>query len=292
MFISVHIIALEITQFGKLMLEAMLKSLEAFPDEIVFIDNGCSNEVVEMVDDLVEGSSIILKYRKHEGDFSELRQIALELTNPKTDYCMLVDTDEIFYENNLATVKKKLLKYPVGTSSYGYFKHFVQSPTYIQEILKRDNIFSYSKDIFWENGVHEKLPVFDKAIDNGSIWMHCGYLRSVIATAIKWIHYDILEFGHADRYKKDSLMVGLGIDQILSDRKGLYNIYDGVYPKYFYPILRQYEESDSLNWQHWVTYAVDPRYGQLMDELNDIAQNHGWETVIDYIVDKALWNNY
>jgi len=291
MYISVHMIVKETTKLGMMFLEQTLRSLKGFPDQLVIVDNGSTiplnSEVVEEIGILDDFTLV-----QQDGNFSELRQKAIEETSSYATHCMIVDSDEIFFEGNLEKVRKNLEN--IKGSSYGYFRHFVQSPTYIQEVLVRNNVFEYKEDLCWNKGVHEVLNAFEgELVDNGSEWMHCGYLKSTVATAIKWIHYDVLEFGHADKYKEpDRLMCKLGIDKILSDRKNNYNLYDARYPEYFYPILREYERSKSLNWQDWVTNVVDPQYGILLEEFNEMAAESSWATVIDYIVENKLWEKY
>jgi len=108
----------------------------------------------------------------------------------------------------------------------------------------------------------------------------------------------VLETGNADRYKYpkkqpdsnvDYLMTTEGIEYILSDRKKLYRLFDKKYPIYMNPMIRAYERSKSETWQHWVTYKLDPIYGEILDNCKEVAKEKGGLAMIDYIVENKLW---
>lgn len=300
MFVSVQMLVKENTNLGRFFLEAAIKSLENFPNQLVILDNGSDGQTLDLINRLCRDLPYDVKFDTTKiQKFSELRNKTLELADPKTDMCMFVDSDEVFWENSLAELKSNIEQYR-GKYCYGGFEHLVYSLYYTQGIIKRENLYPYSKDCRWTGNVHEKIKDWDSEneVDYELKWIHQGYLRPVVATALKWIYYTVLETGNADRYKYpkkqpdsnvDYLMTVEGIEHILSDRKKLYRIFDKKYPIHMNPIIREYERSKSETWQNWVTYEVDPIYGEILDNCKEIAKEKDGLAMIDYIVENKLW---
>lgn len=211
-WVSVQIIAKETTPLGELFYQCCLRALfdSMWPDEVIVIDNGCSKEVVTMVNEFkslfsVKSVPVHITTLPDNATYSELRNTALQATNPKANIFHWVDTDEVYFPEQLNALKMDLTKTRDFKQAYTYFYHFCFSPKQIQFKATKDNIFRYTPDLRWEKGVHEHVAglVGTEQIQTNITYLHLGYLRPQWQTCLKWLHYDMIEHGNVDRYKDE-----------------------------------------------------------------------------------------
>jgi len=309
MFISGHLIVKETTNFGKMMLTAALESVKDFVDELIVIDNGCSCSVQDAMTRFNINFDGHWSETSMEGDFSELRNKALENMNPKANYIFQFDSYDIFWPQNLNKMRTVLGNEEQRYKWTGRFYHFMESPFFYQSIEKHTNLYPAVLDMKWEKSVHEELVYGDgykfeeKDLGEQYIWTHWGYVRSVIHITLKWLYYDYLEFGNVDRYKeKDSLLAEMGINDILIDRIPLLKRFKKSFPpaawKY---LIAPYEKSSSLDWQHWVK-NIDPQFLQFEQDFHSVAFEEGqvgyvkgtrpYIKSIERIFDEKLWEKF
>ena len=233
-FVSVHIISKEVTNLGVLFLDGALTSLvEAqFPNEVIVIDNGSFDPIFDLYQvykNKFKDFDCQLKIVKSEAsDFGTLRNQCIEHTNPITTWTIWQDTDEVYYEEDLDTLKNYELVQADGFKEvWPSFFHFIRDPFNIQvntdclfkkkEMTEtdirigKDNTFRYNKNMRWvkEKKVHERVDR-DSLIgypnthyDSNCRYLHLGYARKQVETMVKWLHYAVLEFGNVNCYKKE-----------------------------------------------------------------------------------------
>ncbi len=234
-FISVHILAKENTNLGELFLDSCLLSLKDsfYPNEIILMNNGCNKRITEKLFDLhkfdFKDHGCELKvYGTEAQDFCALRNQCLDATNPNADYVHWIDTDEVYYPEDLDILKNQVLSQVIGKMSVGwsYFYHFMIDPFNVQcdnlhkkaalELddyrVAKDNIFGYHKGLRWnkEEKVHEHMI---NLLPNGHIvqtqteYLHYGYCRQQWRTVTKWLHYDYIKHGHVNHYKVENVHI-------------------------------------------------------------------------------------
>jgi glycosyltransferase involved in cell wall biosynthesis len=300
MFISGQLIVRERTEFGGRLVSACLESLRGFLDEVIIVNNGCSEEVHGMIMSQMKEWPTEYTFVMHgeDADFSTLRNFALANMCPKADWVFQFDSDDIFWPEKLVLVKDKMRQVR-ECCLYGHFYHLMEVPFIYQGMYKHRHLYPVSPCMGWEKAVHEKLMgVHEKEEDSGLVWTHWGYTRSVIATAIKWVHYQVLEKGNADCYKQDCLFSGRGIEHILDDRQPLCTPYKEKFPPAAQKwLVDGYNASHSHTWQDWVTGELDPQFKNMLRDFKKIAWGDKighirpgfWQGVIDYIVKEKLW---
>ena len=297
--ISVQMIAKENTVFGEKVFRACLNSLfEAdYVSQLVIVDNGCSDPVQSMMKDVV--AKFINKDVQAEivpfvgGDFSKLRNVALERTAPETDYIHWVDTDEVYYPDKLTAFGAQL-----GASGESVvvlnLVHFMIVPNHYQEIYPKDVVYRYNVNMTWGNGVHEKVQGASRGptAHYDMPYLHFGYCRRQWRTALKWFHYDVIERGSANHYKMENVN-GVVIpyfrgertpDNIVGDRLLVSSKFKDIYPQVVidegFPL-----DADEATWKEYLSRIDDETF---WIEWQDMYNKCGaWEDTLDTVVSKA-----
>lgn len=315
--ISVHVIAKETTNYGRMIFEAALKSLlignKGYADQVILLDNGCSHEVRDMyfpMMDILDPACSLIIDQRNLPTFADKRNACLEQTDKDTDYIHWIDTDDIHHTGILNHFKEDFLSNPekVKDLSTGVcsFYHAMGCPWMIEGYYPKDNFFRYNPNLRWGKAVHEKL----ENLSPGSqmvvpfFYYHVGYTRSAISTACKWVHYSMLEDGKPDLYlRPDQRMYSLGIDRTIDDRLSSCKRVlptERIIPDAFMPILYDFtvrygdmasktpEEAYDL-WQRY-TIQVDPGIGAYLRQWTPQALKDGhWGACIRDIAEKKLW---
>lgn len=233
-FISAHIINRENTYLGREFLESCFLSLEEsqFPNEVLIVDNGSSDFIFDTYNTWKEKFNSFdceLKVFPCElSSFSDLRNLCLEKTNPYTDFFLKIDSDEVYYPEDLDILKNHI-PYEAGDIQFFWvsFYHFMLSPFKIQvnpDNMKygktpknddarsiKDTIFAYGPNVKWVKAqkVHEHVEnmVGNVVVPTKVEYLHAGYCRKQWETALKWLRYAELEFGNINCYKKENITV-------------------------------------------------------------------------------------
>jgi len=329
--VSVHIIAKEVTEYGRLMFQESLLSLirrnSGYADEIVLYDDGCSDKVIDLI--VSARNEFIVttgnKFKVRVGDdipktFAEKRNQCLGMTAPDVTHIHWIDTDDIYYTDKLMPFKEQLSNLDVEVW-YSHFIHCMVYPWRYEGVHQKNNVFKFNKDLEWKNEVHETLCGVDneKSMISALIYYHAGYTRSVVATAIKWIYYSVLEHGKDNccYYRDSEPMYVDGFDAILRDRMTNTLPLDFIktpfsesnltmvdfntkielaidYNKMPVGELQNYMTDsrllESTDWDRYVTYQLDPIYGEFLDRHKVIAKQEGhWGKAIDEVIEKELW---
>lgn len=299
MFISGQLIVREKTKFGGLLVSACLESLRGFLDEVIIVDNGCSEEVYSMIMCQMKEWPAEYKIFTNGGhSFSELRNFALSKMSSKADWLFQFDSDDIFWPDRLQKVRDEICRRS-SVCLFGHFYHLMSTPFYYQGMYKHKHLYPVCSEMLWQGAVHEKLTgVPEKEEDTGLVWTHWGYTRSIVATAIKWIHYQFLENGNADCYKSACLFSERGIGHILDDRRSCCSRYSEKYPPAALKwIMGRFAASRSMTWQDWVTEELDSCFGNMLKHFGEVVyDDKSWvmeegyaPVIVDYIIEKKLW---
>lgn len=233
-FVSVHMISKEVTNLGVRFLENCFSSLEEayYPSELVIVDNGSFEPIFDLYETWrprFKAFDCEMKVIKSTAeDFCTLRNQTLQHTNPKADFFHWIDTDEIYYPEDLDRLKNHDLKeVPDIQFVYCCFYHCMYSPYLIQintDCLfknkpkkvtdmksSKDNIFRFSPKVRWkkEEKVHEHVDMNTLGgkviVDSGVEYVHVSYTRHQLETWVKWMRYALLEFGNLNCYKKETV---------------------------------------------------------------------------------------
>lgn len=291
--VCVHIIAKETTNFGSLMFRSCLDSMKDYADEIVVIDNGCSEDIVKMV------KEYNVNYHRDEGtNFKDLRNSALDKMELKDPECFIhwIDTDEVYFSSTLLHLKSQLD--PNHSTVTTQLVHFMIDPDKYQYLEKKRNIYKWHPGLRWVGDVHENITNVapGKSIDTNLNYLHFGYCREQWKTFLKWLFYDTLQFNHVDRYKDERLEDGTTVpylrdwrtpDTIIEDRRPETKQYVGNYPvemsewfqawqnsgKEWREYLEEINGEDPL-WEYWKKLYEEK--GNWRDTLEPVCVNMGW----------------
>jgi len=208
----------ENTHLGEKFLNACFKSLHEgyYPNEIILIDNGSSDFILDLQnqwkkdlkDDLDCNVKIINSDLK---DFTSLRNLCIEHTSPTTDFMHWIDSDEVYYPQDLDRLKNYIMPAnPHASEIWTLFYHFMINPFMIQDKCSKDNIFGFHKGLKWQGKTHEKLHNKKQGsiVGNSATrveYLHYGYIRHQWRTCLKWLHYDYIQHGHVNGYKLENL---------------------------------------------------------------------------------------
>ena len=215
-FISVHMIVKENTRLGLKFLNGCFKSLydAQYPDEIVLCDNGSFKLVFELYREWIgkfkEFGCEVKLFSSNAKDFTGLRNECLARTNPDAHYWHWIDSDEMYYPEDLDVLKNDVVKDRLDFRQiWTYFHHFMIHPWQIQDMATKDNFFRFTPKVRWHGGVHEhvhpdSLPeghCFQSEVE----YLHYGYVRQQWRTCLKWLHYDWIQHGHLNGYKRENI---------------------------------------------------------------------------------------
>lgn len=213
-FISTHIISKEYTNLGIRFLNGCLRSLydSGYPNEIILVDNGSSKEVFDVYDHwkekFIDIDCPLIVHKSDSKDFTSLRNLCLEKTNPQANFIHWQDSDEIYYPSTLDVLKEFILPECKSASKiWSQFLHFMIHPWMVQDLCSKDNIFPYSKNLVWKSSVHEHMYGLSDGpeIEGPARYVHLGYIRSQFRTTIKWLLYDYIAHGHINGYKLENI---------------------------------------------------------------------------------------
>lgn len=323
-FVSVHMIAKENTNLGMKFLDACFQSLiEArYPNELVFIDNGCASYVKEKVRDIY-----VKKFKDFDcnlkiidfpdnTDFCNLRNQCILNTYENTDYMHWIDTDEVYYPEDLDILKHHKMKEIENISMiWTFFYHFIIDPFNVQADNKKtktdaqlgpndirsikDNVFGFHKDIRWKPNelVHEHIANKKGGyeLESECNYLHYGYVRQQWRIFLKWLHYAKLEFGSVDCYKKHGeLHNDRSPNQIISDRKkitvpypNLVSIHQNL-PDAAIELI-----NGCTNEAEWLEYMDKLDSNQFwLDWIKDYEAKGNWADTLDVILEKCEKANW
>ncbi len=284
-WISLHIVARETTRFGMEMYRSCLRSLKGYPDEFVIVDNGCSEEVRRMAGEELSGSPVRWIRAPEVHDFSVLRNLALEHTSPAATHVHWVDTDEVFFPNELPRIREAL-RDPDISAMHVLLVHFMREPTLVQDVQVNRCIFRKGERMHWRGMVHEVLEGLPRGRSSflPVRFLHFGYCRPQWETCLKWLQYAALEHGSLDMYRWETVdgqrRPWFGErrtpDTILEDRPTA--PYEGRYPASCAPWLEAWHSS-GLPWREYLRRLVDHAPWERWRRL---AQERGnWEATLE-----------
>lgn len=213
--VSVQIVAKETTPLGRLFFSCCLQALldSRWPNEIVVVDNGCSADVLEMLEGFqlkFAGKDVTVKVLQmpQNSTYAELRNAGMTMIDPQTTIYHWIDTDEVYIPYKLDQMREFLedMDQPLK-QMYTYFYHFMFNPWTWQFKATKNNVFAYHPGLHWTKGVHEQVDNLlpGRVIQTDVEYLHFGYLRPQWQTCLKWLHYDMIEHGHVNRYKDEPL---------------------------------------------------------------------------------------
>lgn len=301
-FVSVHIIAKETTNFGNKLFKACLESLKGYPDELIIVDDGCSPEVRKMISDTVHDGFPSVKLisaqnEKASTDFTSLRQVCLKHTSPQTTFWHWIDTDEVYYPEQLQALKNELHNREDASAYVTTLWHFMRDPfSYQYQEIKR-NVYRYDPLTKWNKTVHEHVIDAHPGhnIQTSINYLHLGYCRTQYETMIKWLRYVLLEHKNCDAYRRE-VVEGKTIPYLRDWRTPNAILNDRPVQKFtnHYPtsMNSMFEEFLSMKctWDEYLL-KIDPEIGQEWLEWNDKVQSGKatWADWIDFIIAKNGW---
>lgn len=300
--LSVHIIAKETTNFGMRLFKACLESIKGYPDELIIVNDGCAPEILQMIFSITGqggyGNVKVISAQDEKGlsDFTSLRQIALKHTSPQCTFWHWIDTDEVYYPEQLKSLKD-ILHTNENVSSYiTTLWHFMKDPfNYQYQEIKR-NIYRYHPDTKWNKTVHEHVidTVAGENIHTQFTYLHFGYCRTQIEIMVKWLRYAHLEHGNCNCYRTEA---GTTLpyfrdwrtpNSIIDDRP--LRKFELHYPEPVMTILAEYMSMKCSSWEeylfkidpeiakHWYDWKEKVTSGTLTwnDWIDQIVKDHGW----------------
>lgn len=300
-FLSVHIIAKENTNFGLRLFKACLDSLKNYPDELIVVDDGCSPEVREMIISTTASGYGVVKLisaekERSSDNFTSLRQTALKFSSPQTTFWHWIDTDEVYYPEDLVSLKNQLHSSESASAYVTTLWHFMKDPFHYQYQEIKRNIYRYHPNTKWNKTVHEHV-IDTYPGDNISTkytYLHFGYCRTQVETMTKWLRYALLEHGNCDIYRKES-----GTDKpylrdwrtpnaIIDDRP--LKKFELHYPDSLMPMLNEYMSMKCSSWDDYL-FKIDPKIGNDWFEWRDKVQSGKatWSDWIDTVVKEQGW---
>lgn len=332
---SVHIICKEHTNLGAEFLNGCLASLHeaGYPDEIVFINNSISKRIADELETWVKQfKEIDCNLKIIPSDlkrFADLRNLALEHTNPVSTYVNWIDSDEIYFAEGLDTLKNYIMQEEGISQIFSYFYHYMINPFQVQVTLEKidkkqpltlddyritkDNIFKYNKNLHWKSNVHEHMfgisDGFSVHAPNVE-YLHYGYCRSQICTCLKWLHYAVLEHGNVNCYKQERIVQTsdgkeVTVDHFAGWRNPSTIVQDRVpyckpYPcpevgtKEFLPDAAVKLLHGCKNDEDWQKYITSLDGTEIWDWWQDLHKKYGnWKYTLDIVVErmeKENWN--
>ena len=288
MTVSTHIIIKENTNLALLFLKCCLASLKVakWCDELIIIDNGCFEPIKEYLRDFQKDYHCPVKLIEDDSKkFCDLRNKALSLTDPNIKYVHWIDADETLIPEEWVPIKNILATHETG-QVHTYGVHFMVNPSLTQYTFTKENIFRFHRFLKWGKGVHEKMQNTLPGIhQSDSHYLHFGYCKSQWRTFIKWLHYDMIEFGHVGRYK-DEIVDGKMVDHlrdwrfpnnILFDRLKECKDYTGPRPEVAMPV---FEHQDK--WEEFISSIDDQSFW--IEWQKKFKKAKSWRNTLDLVV--------
>lgn len=212
MSVALNIIAKESGKVEELMVEMFMHSIDGVFDQIVFVDNGCSNNIVDIVQKYKNRGNSDWKYIEFYGNhgFDALRNKALQHSiDSGIDWVVWHDCDDVINRNDYEYMIKNIMSDKEYTRITQRFYHFMGSPFCIQierSYHVKNNIFKITKDTKWGGGVHEGtigIPKGKNFFSKDMAYFHFGYgLKPSYQIFLRWLKYDMISDGNLKRYKE------------------------------------------------------------------------------------------
>ena len=227
--------------------------------------------------------------------FAEKRNVCLDHTGNDVTHIHWIDTDDIYYNDTLLLFKDILRTTDFGVYM-NHFRHCMGYPWRLEGEYPKDNVFKYNPELRWGKGVHECLENVcpKKETVTPLKYFHAGYTRNIIATAIKWIYYSVLEHGEDDCcYLRDNeAMYTDGPHKIIADRipKTSRLTFEEMPDAFVGEVMGQYQGLlEYEKWDEWVM-NLDPKYASLFKKFKQIAAAEGhWGAFVQHVIDNKLW---
>ena len=241
--LTANYIAKENTQFSCDLFRFSLLSTLKFCDSVVIVDNGCSKEVLEMIDYIashIPKPIQVIPYHKECTSFSDLRNVALDNTISK--WILWVDTDEVHFDRAFNLRKLVENADPKIMLLNTAFYHFTLDIGHYAAVEPRCNIIRKVDGMRWEGKVHEHiegLPSDKLTMLTDYRYCHFGYCKPQAEIFDHWKHYAVLE-GQKNPYEfeeENGKTVPYfrgdrsGPDKIIEDRRKVLMEYYGEYPE-------------------------------------------------------------
>lgn len=294
-WISVHIISKETDRLGLHFFKSCLESLRGYPDELIVVDNGSSQEVLDMLQEEMKNFTGKVIYKPEIESFHELRNIAIENMSPDATHLHWIDTDEIYFPEQLPGLREAMMD---GTISMfrTTLVHFMKDPATLENKQLKQNVFRCTPYLRWTKNVHEVLE--GKAQGRSAFipieHLHFGYCRPQWQTFLKWIRYAILEYKNANIYREETierrklpwLRGSRTPDTILDERFPRLHAYQGEYPKSCEEWLVPWIKSGKP-WKEYLYGLVDHRFWEWWQSLK--TQKGSWQETLSEIIEKMNW---
>jgi glycosyltransferase involved in cell wall biosynthesis len=299
--ISVQIIAKETTKFGELMFRSCLESLLGLPDELIIIDNGCSEKVQQMISEMVAkhatripATCFVVNGQK---TFSELRNRALKHTTVK-DYVYWIDTDEVIFPDNFRSLRTFLDANEEVVEVRQQMVHFMIDPFHYQDIIPKDVVHKWTESLKWEGDVHEVLvgKANGKRMNLPYRYLHFGYCRRQWQRCLLWFYYEIISKGNVNAYReyndngkiKDYFVDWRTPDTILDDRESVCKKYEGKYPEACTPWLMKWARTKQ-KWQDWLV-SIDSEAEKFWKWWKQLrGKKKDWKSTLGEVCKKMEW---
>lgn len=311
-FMSVHILSKENTRLGEQFLRACLSPLvlSQYPNEIVIVDNGSKPFIFDVYEDFrkqFKDFDCEMKIIKSDAaNFRDLRNQCIEHTNPSADFFHWIDTDESPYPEDLDILKNTVIpsigKHKIS-QIWSCFYHFMINPFQVQVTLdkvrnnisldkddyrcSKDNIFAFHKDIKWFDPVHEHVTNIKEGIPlcSGLEYLHLGYCRAQWRTFIKWMHYDVIQYGHVNGYKSENVdgqTLDYLRDGILDQNKVEYSRNPNTCLRDRQPFCKPFPDTICRNYTH-----------EYFDKLlNGCKTNEDWQQYLAVLDNDDFWQKW
>lgn len=308
MRISCHILAKEVTRFGQILFNAALENLflSKVISQLIIVDNGCDKQNQEMLKDWLTkfsmaGTKTTLIQVPERTTFSKLRNLALQATDPATDYVFWTDTDETHYPETINRLNSWMDSLPsdkLPSRIRGTLYHFMIEPDKIQYTEPHFVIYKYTPELHWELDVHEHLLGVAKGPEYhlaDFMYEHWGYTRKQFRKFLHWLNYAKLEHGNLNCYKEynengtivDYLKDWRTPDAILEDRRSSCQPFKEQYSFSAQRWINQWKESGKT-WKEWLA-EIDPDEEKIWQEWQELAKQKGnWKDTLDPIFEKYM----
>lgn len=143
-------------------------SVYNFADKIVIVDHESTDKTVSLLKEIDVDNKITIINRKWDNNYSNARNTYLDYIRkniyPKyktNTYYFRVDADEVYFEDRLESLKEVIEENPDKEGFRFNFYTFTKDYGHLDEISpteSRANLFRFSPDIYYANGIHE-MPV-------------------------------------------------------------------------------------------------------------------------------------
>lgn len=246
-----HMIAKEESWYSSKLMESAIKSALPAIDKLVLIDNGCSPQCVEMYKPLLDDVENVVVMAPMEKDFSKLRNMCFEYSEPG-DLILKLDADDGHYAGGLMDVFDFMEENIHVGCVFGSFIHHRREPGLQDKTGQhlKDIFFRQSPEMKWEKGVHEGVTgILGDKVNSSYVYHHFGYTKPREELLAHWINYDILEFGEVKRYNLNSFKELDPNEDLHGQFKEEENIpYEGKYPAEFAWMFDGTLERHGLRW--------------------------------------------